>query len=1347
MAINFNGSYSQTFDSLLSSGTGNAWSNDVTIPGWFLFRQPVPGTDITAYNANNGSSTTGSFYSYGDTDASDRALGGLGSGGAYFGSPATGAIAGWIAFAATNTTGTTLNQADLAFNGEQWRNGGNITPQTIVLEYGFGSTFDSVTTWTAPGGSFDSTSPVATATAGVVDGNGAGLIAGRGGTLSNLGWNSGDTLWIRWVERNDAASDHGLAIDNISLTTGTTPPPTTTLVTIAATDATAAEAGTDPGIFRISRTGDTTDALTVEYVVATGAGQATTGTDYTPALTGTATIAAGQAFIDITVTPVDDDLTESSETVTLTLTDTTAYDLGAATTATVTIADNDAAVGATRIRDIQGMAHISPLLATATSTAAVQNVPGIVTAIAPNGFYIQDPSADTNAATSEAIFVFTGSTSPIRTARVVGEAVLVTGTVSEFRPGGSSNNLTTTQISNNNGVQALGVTAWTTAPTTTITPTVIGNGGRVPPNSIINNDFAGTGNVETGGDFDPATEGIDFYESLEGMLVQINNPVATSPTANFGSSEEIWVLADNGTNATSVTANGGSLITSADFNPERIQIDDLDSALVLPSVNVGAQLSTITGVVNYDFNNYEVLVATAPTVVQASSLQKEVTTLTGSATQLTVATFNVENLDPADGADQFNALAQAIVNNLKSPDILNLEEIQDNNGAINNGVVDASVTFQTLIDAIAAAGGPTYEFRQIDPVNNQDGGQPGGNIRVGFLFNPNRVDFVEGSLQRLTDTDLSDGDAFASSRKPLVGTFTFNGQDVTVVGNHFNSKGGDQPLFGPNQPPILSSEIQRNQQATIVRDFVRNILTTDPNANVVVAGDINDFEFSNPVTILEDNGNLNTLIETLPANERYTYNFQGNAQVLDHILVSDNLLSNLAGFDVVHFNSEFADQISDHDPVLARFNFAVPNAAPTAVGFVNAIAGLPENSSTASRVKVADIAITDDGLGTNVLSLSGADASFFELDSTELFLKANTVLNFEAKPSYAVTVNADDSTVGSTPDVSNTFTLALTDVNEAPAAVNDGPFSATLDTALTIPVATLFVNDTDVDANTVLQITSVSNASNGSVALNDNGTPTDFSDDSVIFTPTRLYLGAAAFEYTLSDGSLTDTATVALNVALPNNAIQGNNGNNNLNGNGSNQVFASFGGNDTVNGNGGNDTFLGGDGNDTLNGGGGNDGFDGGNGNDQINGNGGNDYVLAGAGNDRVNGGSGDDFVDGGAGNDVINGNGGNDTLLGGAGNDSISSGGGDNLINGGVGNDTIQLGSGRNIVVLEVGEGFDSIRNFQLGSTRFDVGTGALSFVKSGNGVNIFQNNDRLAFVENVSVNTLNNNQATIFV
>ncbi|MEP0925408.1 cadherin-like domain-containing protein [Leptolyngbya sp. ST-U4] len=1194
MPINFNGSYSQNFDSLLTSGTTNTWTNDTLLPGWLLFNSS--GTTITTYAAGTGTGNTGSFYSFGPTTGTmtDRALGGLGSGATYFGSPASGAIAGWIAFGATNTSESTFSSFTLSFDGEQWRNGGNTSAQPMVLEYGFGSSFNTVTTWIAPGSNFDWSSPIATASAAAVDGNGAGLVSGRGGTISTS-WAPSDTLWVRWIERNDAGNDHGLAIDNFSLTASSFTSPTTPTVTITAADANAAEANQDPGTFRITRTGDTANALTVSYSVG---GTASAG-DYTPTLTGTAMIAAEQSFVDVTITPVDDAEVEGSETVTLTVVDTADYDLGAATAADVAIADNDTPPSPTiRIRDIQGTSHRSPLVG-----QTVSNVAGIVTAVATNGFYLQDPNPDADDRTSEGIFVFTNSAPTV----AVGDSIQVGGTVAEFRPGNNANNLTVTRI---------------TSPSITVlssgnalpTATILGNGGRVVPTQVIDNDT--TGNIETGATtFDPAQDGIDFYERLEGMRVQINNAITTSPTANFGTSEETWVLADNGANASSRTVRGGSLITQTDFNPERIQIDDLiNGSVTLPAADVGAQLSTITGVVNYDFNNYEVLVSTAPTVVQASSLQREVTNLTGTANQLTVATFNVENLDPGDGAGKFNALATAVVNNLQSPDIINLEEVQDNNGPTNDSVVDASLTYQTLINAIVAAGGPRYEYCQVNPVDDTNGGEPGGNIRVGFLFNPNRVSFVDRpggtSTSNTTVTDIgSDGipdlsaspglidptnSAFNASRKPLVGKFLFNGQTVYVIGNHFNSKGGDQPLFGPNQPPTLNSEVQRNQQATLVKNFVQSILAINPNANVVVAGDLNDFEFSNPLSILESAG-LNTLAETLPANERYTYNFEGNAQTLDHILVSNNLLNRLDGFDVVHINSEFADQVSDHDPVLARFNLAVPNQAPTAVIFTNTITTLVENTSTTSRIKVADIGITDDEVGTNALSLSGTDASFFEIDGSALYLKADTSLDFEAKASYAVTVNVDDATVGNTPDASTNFTLSLTDVNEAPVAGADF-FTAAQDTPRTISVADLLANDSDVDQGNVLTITGVNNVISGTVSLNNNGTPANFADDFVTFSPTSG--GTGSFTYSLSDGK-GGTTTGSVNLLVGTRQLGGN-GANTLMGNNGPDYLDGGNGTDTLMGGTGDDTLLGGNGDDSLIGGAGADQLTGGNGTDTF---------------------------------------------------------------------------------------------------------------------------------------------------
>jgi len=148
-----------------------------------------------------------------------------------------------------------------------------------------------------------------------------------------------------------------------------------------------------------------------------------------------------------------------------------------------------------------------------------------------------------------------------------------------------------------------------------------------------------------------------------------------------------------------------------------------------------------------------------------------------------------------------------------------------------------------------------------------------------------------------------------------------------VIANHFNSKGGDDPLYGRFQPPTLSSQIQRNQQAQVVNDFVDSILALDSNARVIVLGDLNDFYFSAPLTTLKGSV-LHALIETLPESERYTYVFEGNSQDLDHILLSDGLFLGVFEYDVVHVNSEFANQVSDHDPQIVRLTLS-PSPTPT----------------------------------------------------------------------------------------------------------------------------------------------------------------------------------------------------------------------------------------------------------------------------------------------------------------------------------------------------------------------------------------------------------------------------------
>jgi hypothetical protein len=233
-AVSFTGTtYTQNFDTLLNApATGNAFANDTTIVGWHLFKR-TSNTDATpvpavTYNAGTGSSNGGNFYSFGATGSSERSFGGVGSSSApNFGGPSTGAVAGWLAVSFNNDTGTSLNQFTIGFDGEQWRDGGAATPvaQTMVLEYGFGSSFNAVTTWIAPGGTFNFASPVfANTGSGVaVDGNVAGLVAGLGGSVNSIAWNPGETLWVRWIENNDTGNDHGLSIDNLTFNAIPTP--------------------------------------------------------------------------------------------------------------------------------------------------------------------------------------------------------------------------------------------------------------------------------------------------------------------------------------------------------------------------------------------------------------------------------------------------------------------------------------------------------------------------------------------------------------------------------------------------------------------------------------------------------------------------------------------------------------------------------------------------------------------------------------------------------------------------------------------------------------------------------------------------------------------------------------------------------------------------------------------------------------------------------------------------------------------------------------------------------------------------------------------------------------------
>ncbi|MGM9464784.1 endonuclease/exonuclease/phosphatase family protein [Streptomyces murinus] len=585
--------------------------------------------------------------------------------------------------------------------------------------------------------------------------------------------------------------------------------------------------------------------------------------------------------------------------------------------ASAVVLTSPAHADAVRIHDIQGTTRLSPY-----AGQKVTDVPGIVTATrtygSSKGFWLQDTTPDDNPATSEGIFVYTSSTPKV----AVGDSVTVTGTVSEYVPGGvASGEQSVTEI---------------TKPTIT----TVSTGNAVPAPVVIDaksvpGRYTPQGDTANGGSINnlplqPKKYALDYYESLEGMNVQVKNAHVVTGTDPY---TELWVTVKPYEHHDS---RGGTVYGSYDSqNTGRLQIQSLGATADFPKANVGDTLTgTTTGPM--DFNQYGgyTLVAGQIGTLKSGGLQRE-TTKKQTGKQLAVATYNVENLDPSDKT--FDQHAAAIVHNLQSPDIVSLEEIQDNNGATDDGTVDASVTVNKLIDAIVAAGGPKYDWRSIDPVNDKDGGEPGGNIRQVFLFNPERVSFVDraggdsttavgvvkehGKAQLTASPGRIDpaSAAWEDSRKPLVGQFVFQGKTVFVIANHLISKGGDQSLTAQYQPVTRSSETQRHAQAQEVNAFVKDILKAQKNANVLALGDMNDFEFSGTAKILEGDGELWSAIKSLPKSERYTYDYEGNSQVLDQILISPAVRRDSFQYDSVHINSEFNDQISDHDPQVLRF--------------------------------------------------------------------------------------------------------------------------------------------------------------------------------------------------------------------------------------------------------------------------------------------------------------------------------------------------------------------------------------------------------------------------------------------
>lgn len=599
-----------------------------------------------------------------------------------------------------------------------------------------------------------------------------------------------------------------------------------------------------------------------------------------------------------------------------------------------------AAVGTTvKITDIQGVAFLSPL-----NGQVVNNLTALVTAKGDQGFYLSgEPSDDIRV--SHGLFVF--STSATVLAKVnVGDLISLGGKVSEFRSSSSPNNLFITELTSPSNITVLSTN-------NTVTPLVLGQ-DRSPPTQQLSaldsgpDGFLSVPNNQSRIDtvnatLQPGKYGMDFWESLEGQLVKVPSPVAIDFQNSFG---EFWVYGD--WKLTGKNSRGGLTITIGpdgipDANPETVIIGEPLDGTKNPEVAIGFKLTDIVGVVHYQFGFFYILPLTAPTVLSTPDPTvpaSKIRSTTVDPCALTFGDYNVENMAPT--SSHLPTVAAHISHYLNTPDLLFLQEIQDNTGPTDDGVVSANLTLSTLVSAIANISKVSYSFVDIDPVNNQDGGQPGGNIRQAYLYRPEKLQLVKGvptggSLDAVQVEEIfgkprltfnpgridPTNAAWNASRKPLVAQWRLScGSELFTINLHLTSKGGSSSTQGDARPPVNLPVDQRTSQVEIVSSFAETILEKDRHANVIIAGDFNEFTMTRSVfaSLTKIMHEIDEVADVPPV-ERYTYVFDQNTEQLDHIFLSPALSKRQAQVEHIHVNNwspSLSLRVSDHDPSVAK---------------------------------------------------------------------------------------------------------------------------------------------------------------------------------------------------------------------------------------------------------------------------------------------------------------------------------------------------------------------------------------------------------------------------------------------
>ncbi len=933
----------QDFNALPASGSAT-WTNNSTLPGWFHARVGTGSTIV----ANDGSSNAGNLYSYGTGSGGDRALGSLGSGNAAVGNLFWGVRL-------QNNTGATITSLTISYAGEQWRNSA-AAAQTVAFSYLVGSPtvtgslaeFQSAATAVA---ALDFTSPVTGGTAAALDGNAVANRTVLSTTITGLSIPAGTEIMLRWADPDQTGADHGLSIDDLSITPDGEGGGTDPVLSISDTSAAEGDSGTTPFLFTVSLT-QPAGPGGVSFDYATADGSANAGSDYVAA-TSSATIAEGATSVTVSIDVNGDADTEANETFSISVSSVVGAVSGDAQ-GLGTINNDDFTI--IPVHAIQGSGAMSPLVGQAVTTE------GIVTGRKSNGFFLQtaDGEGDGNDATSQGVFVFTSSTPPANAA--VGNRVQVSGSVVEFLPPADLGQLPLTELGGTVSVNLLTIGNALPVPIV-LTPTLLDPAGaldqlepfesmRVTADSFT--VVAATGGSTSEPNATGTTNGI-FNVVLTGTPRPFREPGIQRPDA---------------------PPAGGSIppIPQWDFNPELLTVVSRGIGGAPLDVAVGQQLSNVVGPLDYGFRRYTIVPdpAVTPTITPAPAPSAA---RLPTADEFTVASYNVERFfdtvnDPATDdpvltatafANRLNKASLAIRNFLNTPDILGVVEMEN--------LTTLQALASKINDDAVAASQPNPEYVAYLQEGNDIGG-----IDVGFLVKSaeaaagiDRID-VDAVTQLGKDemwTEPAGGSSLLNDRPPLQLDAVVNYSDgrtfpITVIVVHQRSLNGaeDDTAGG------VRVRAKRQRQAEYLANQIQALQTADPDRNITVLGDFNAFEFNdgygdsmnvvtgtptpdNQTAVADDgvdlvNPDLMNLFVEEPVDQRYSFVFDGNAQSLDHVLINQALGAHVADFSLDHarINADFPEvmrndanspsRLSDHDPAIAYFTVSSADLAVTA---------------------------------------------------------------------------------------------------------------------------------------------------------------------------------------------------------------------------------------------------------------------------------------------------------------------------------------------------------------------------------------------------------------------------------